>query len=88
MSGVVAGAPSQMGRRGSAVQVFSLSENLGGGTALPSRALKKRRGPQKAELSGEDNAAMIGCQGFYEFQAGHTAGLELNAYVTRDIALG
>ena len=35
-----------------------------------------------------DNAAMIGCQGFYEFQAGHTAGLDLNAYATRDIALG
>ena len=35
-----------------------------------------------------DNAAMIGCQGYYEFQAGHTAGLELNAYATRDIALG
>ena len=35
-----------------------------------------------------DNAAMIGCQGFYEFPAGHTAGLELNAYATRDIALG
>ena len=31
---------------------------------------------------------MIGCQGFYEFQAGHRAGLELNAYATRDIALG
>ena len=25
-----------------------------------------------------DNAAMIGCQGFYEYQAGHTAGMELN----------
>ena len=35
-----------------------------------------------------DNAAMIGCQGFYEFQSGHLAGLELNAYATRDIALG
>lgn len=35
-----------------------------------------------------DNAAMIGCQGFYEFQAGRTAGWELNAYATRDIALG
>ena len=35
-----------------------------------------------------DNAAMIGCQGFYELQDGHTAGLELNAYATRDIALG
>ena len=35
-----------------------------------------------------DNAAMIGCQGFYEFQAGHRADLELNAYATRDISLG
>ena len=35
-----------------------------------------------------DNAAMIGCQGFYEFQVGHTAGWELNAYATRDIAPG
>ena len=35
-----------------------------------------------------DNAAMIGCQGYYEWKAGRTAGLELNAYATRDIALG
>ena len=35
-----------------------------------------------------DNAAMIGCQGFYEYQAGHVAGLYLNAYATRDISLG
>ena len=35
-----------------------------------------------------DNAAMIGCQGFYEFQAGHLAGRDLNAYATRDISLG
>ncbi len=35
-----------------------------------------------------DNAAMIGCQGFYEFQAGHTAGWDLNAFATRDISLG
>lgn len=34
-----------------------------------------------------DNAAMIGCQGFYEYQAGHTAGMELNAYANRDISL-
>ena len=25
---------------------------------------------------------MIGCQGYYEFLAGHTAGPELNAYAT------
>ena len=35
-----------------------------------------------------DNAAMIGCQGYYEWKAGRTAGLELTAYATRDIALG
>lgn len=35
-----------------------------------------------------DNAAMIGCQGFYEYQAGHVAGLDLNAYATRDTSLG
>ena len=35
-----------------------------------------------------DNGAMIGCQGYYEFLAGRTAGLDLNAYATRDISLG
>ena len=35
-----------------------------------------------------DNGAMIGAQGYYEFQAGHTAGMDLNAYATRDIELG
>ncbi|MBQ5973190.1 MAG: tRNA (adenosine(37)-N6)-threonylcarbamoyltransferase complex transferase subunit TsaD [Oscillospiraceae bacterium] len=32
-----------------------------------------------------DNAAMIGCQGYYEFLAGHTAGPELNAYANREL---
>ena len=32
-----------------------------------------------------DNGAMIGAQGYYEFLAGHTAGMELNAYATREI---
>lgn len=32
-----------------------------------------------------DNAAMIGSQGYYEFLAGHTAGLELNAAPTMEI---
>lgn len=27
-----------------------------------------------------DNGAMIGCQGYYEYQAGHTVGMDLNAY--------
>lgn len=35
-----------------------------------------------------DNAAMIGCQGYYEFLAGHTAGTELNAYAVRSIREG
>ena len=31
-----------------------------------------------------DNAAMIGCQGYYEYQEGVTAGMDLNAYATMD----
>ncbi len=34
-----------------------------------------------------DNAAMIAAQGYYEFLAGHTAGMELNAFAQRDISL-
>ncbi|WP_300416524.1 tRNA (adenosine(37)-N6)-threonylcarbamoyltransferase complex transferase subunit TsaD [uncultured Oscillibacter sp.] len=33
-----------------------------------------------------DNGAMIAAQGYYEYLAGHTAGMELNAYATRDIS--
>ena len=32
-----------------------------------------------------DNAAMIGCQGYYEYLAGHTAGSDLNAWASMDI---
>ena len=32
-----------------------------------------------------DNAAMIGAQAYYEFMAGNTAGMELNAYATKSI---
>ena len=32
-----------------------------------------------------DNGAMIGAQGYYEYLAGHTADMDLNAYATRDI---
>ena len=31
-----------------------------------------------------DNAAMIGCQGYYEYIAGVRAGMDLNAYDTVD----
>ncbi len=39
------------------------------------------------ELCG-DNAAMIGCQGYYEYLAGHAAGWDLNAKASLDIAKG
>ncbi len=32
-----------------------------------------------------DNGAMIGAQGYYEYLAGHTAGMDLNAYATMDL---
>ncbi len=32
-----------------------------------------------------DNGAMIGAQGYYEYRAGHTAGLNLNAFATMDL---
>ena len=32
-----------------------------------------------------DNAAMIGAQGYYEYLAGHTADMSLNAYATKSI---
>lgn len=35
-----------------------------------------------------DNAAMIAAQGYYEFLAGHTAGMDLNASAQRSIELG
>ena len=33
-----------------------------------------------------DNGAMTAAQGYYEYLAGHTAGMELNAYATLDIS--
>ena len=32
-----------------------------------------------------DNAAMIGCQGYYEYRAGNLAGTDLNAYATMEL---
>ena len=32
-----------------------------------------------------DNAAMIGCQGYYEYLAGNTAGYDLNAYANMEL---
>ena len=70
---------------------------VAGGVAANSRL---RRGLERACVqSGDklympelrlcgDNGAMIGCQGYYEYLAGHVAGYDLNAYATRDISLG
>ena len=35
-----------------------------------------------------DNGAMIAAAGYYEYLAGRRAGLDLNAYPTRDISEG
>ena len=37
---------------------------------------------------GRCNAAMIGCQGYYEYLAGNTSGWELNAKASLDISKG
>jgi N6-L-threonylcarbamoyladenine synthase len=34
-----------------------------------------------------DNAAMVGCQGYYEYLSGNTAGLELNACANMEISI-
>jgi N6-L-threonylcarbamoyladenine synthase len=53
--------------------IMCAAENLGAQVYLP---------PLK--LCG-DNAAMIGSQAYFEFLAGNTAGMELNAYATKSI---
>ena len=50
--------------------------------------MKKRGVPWGGKRHMGINAAMIGCQGYYEWKAGHVSGWDLNAYATRDIALG
>ena len=35
-----------------------------------------------------DNGAMIGCQAYYEYLAGHTADVDLNAYANLEIGMG
>ncbi|MBQ2358486.1 MAG: tRNA (adenosine(37)-N6)-threonylcarbamoyltransferase complex transferase subunit TsaD, partial [Ruminococcus sp.] len=42
--------------------------------------------PEKS-LCG-DNAAMVGAQGYYEFQSGNIAGADLNAFATMSIEQG
>lgn len=61
--------------------------------------LLRRRLEQECERTGRrffrpelcycgDNAAMVGAQGYYEFQSGHIAGLDLNACAQMDIQEG
>ena len=66
---------------------------------VPATALLHRRLPEECNrtctppytpdlsLTG-DNAAMVGAQAYYEYLAGHTAGMELNACAQRSIDLG
>ena len=65
-----------------------------GGVAANSRIRADFRAAAEAEgvqlyvpplkLCG-DNGAMIGCQGYYEYLAGNTAGMDLNAYANREL---
>jgi N6-L-threonylcarbamoyladenine synthase len=67
---------------------------VAGGVAANSRIREDFRAAAEAEgkelfipplrLCG-DNAAMIGCQGYYEYLAGHTAGTDLNAYASMEL---
>ena len=66
-----------------------VSANSGLRAAL-SKACEERGYPlslPQLSLCG-DNGAMIGCQGYYEYCAGKRAGMDLNAYATRDIGKG
>ena len=53
--------------------ILNAAESLGAAVYLP-----------PLSLCG-DNAAMIGAQAYFEYQAGNTAGMELNAYATKSI---
>ena len=54
-------------------EILSAAESLGATVYLP-----------PLSLCG-DNAAMIGAQAYFEYLAGNTAGMELNAYATKSI---
>ena len=53
--------------------ILAMAEKLGAEVYLPPLKLCS------------DNASMIGAQGYYEYLAGNTAGMELNAYATKSI---
>ena len=72
---------------GGAYKCFA-EQNLGARrNLLPPRKFKEKGSP-RGRPRGENNAAMIGCQGYYEYLAGHTAGWELNARASLDISKG
>ena len=80
------GPRRKVGRRVCAVNSLLCKELAQGGFIPPEHF--NHQGPPWSCAPWGNNAAMIGCQGFYEYQAGHLAGLDLNAYATRDISLG
>ena len=84
---VVAAGTRAAGRRCAPYKCFA-KQNLGARrNSLPPRKLKMNGAPAKPAPWG-NNAAMIGCQGYYEYLAGNTAGWELNAKASLDISKG
>ena len=66
---------------------------------VSANALLRRRLTEECKRTGRtlympdlsltgDNAAMVGAQAYYEYLAGHTAGMELNACAQRSIDIG
>ena len=80
--------PRKAGRRECAVRSPPQAAGICAGRIHFARAFQIRGAPMEPWLHGEHNAAMIGCQGYYEYLAGHVAGPDLNGYATRDISLG
>ena len=67
------GAPFGEGPAAALKEALAMARELGATVYMP-----------PLNLCG-DNAAMIGAQGYYEYLAGNTAGMELNAYATKSI---
>lgn len=84
--GALSPGPRTAGRRVCAVRVFSHEgKSRRRGNSLPP-SIKIIQGYPRGCAPWEDNAAMIGCQGYYEYLAGNTAGWDLNARASLDIS--
>ena len=79
--------PHKVGRRLCAAQVFCGAKPWRKAEFTSAAQVKSKGVPAEPAPWG-DNAAMIGCQGYYEYLAGNTAGWELNAKASLDISKG